>query len=113
MRIIAYTYEADVHCVECTKERFSWVKKYWGYPEDVLDDEHGIPTNLDDNGRSYLDDNEGNPVHPLFSTDEWQEFDAWFLEENPTQYLACGDCHGIIDEYTHIDTNVSERISNG
>jgi|TARA_R100000093_G_scaffold66114_2_gene37183 cytidine deaminase len=46
-------------------------------------------------------DNEGNLVHPVFSTDEWQEFDEGFLAENHTQYLACGDCHEVIEEYTH------------
>ena len=44
MRIIGYTYEADVHCVACTMLRF-------------LDDPNAV-------------DDEGNQVHPIFSTDE-------------------------------------------
>ena len=79
MTIIAYTYEADYHCMACTFKRCGG---YWK-----------------DSTFPYLD-SEGNLVHPLFSTDEWQEFDDSFLAENPTQYLACGDCHEIIDEYT-------------
>tara|TARA_R100001086_G_scaffold243492_1_gene172333 strand:- start:31 stop:234 length:204 start_codon:yes stop_codon:yes gene_type:complete len=47
-------------------------------------------------------DGEGNFVHPVFSTDEWQEFDEGFLAENPTQYLACGTCLEVIEEYKHI-----------
>jgi len=77
--IIAYTYEADYHCENCTK-------KYFG--DDSL-------------GFAFTVDSEGNPVRPLFSTDEWQEFDEGFLAENPTQYLTCGDCHEVIEEYTH------------
>lgn len=54
--IIGYTYEADVHCVACTVERFGeepgrgWVR------EDAVD-------------------NEGNAVHPVFSWDVEQ--DEW------------------------------------
>ena len=79
MRIIAYTYEADHHCIDCTVERF---------------ESNGF------NGEYNVEDNEGNLIHSLYSTDEWQEFDPSFLAENPTQYLVCGDCHTIIDEYT-------------
>ena len=84
MTIIAYTYEADVHCIACT------LKRCGGWPGNILGKDSTFP---------YLD-REGNLVHPLFSTDEWQELDDSFLAENPTQYLACGDCHEIIDEYT-------------
>ena len=85
MRIIAYTYEADYHCIDCTKKRFA----------------RGLNPALYHHGIHELqEDSEGNLVRPLFSIDEWQEFDESFLEENPTQYLACGDCHEIIDEYT-------------
>lgn len=43
-RPIAYTYEADHHCEECTLERF---------------------------GDTYGVDREGNEVHAVFSWDEW------------------------------------------
>ena len=54
----------------------------------------------------FAHDYEGNPIHPMFSTDEWQELDEGYLAENPTQYLTCSDCwahgdHIIIEEYTH------------
>ena len=77
MNIIAYTYEADTHCIDCTNKRFGATTTY----------------------RIHRD-NERNRVHPVFSTDEWQELDEGFLAENPTQYLVCGDCHEIIDTYT-------------
>ena len=47
--IVAYTYEADIHCVNCPQQRFG---------DDVHDD---VNTPVD---------REGNPVHPVFITDE-------------------------------------------
>ena len=44
--VVGYTYEADVHCIECTCKRFG------------IDPESQI-------------DNEGNPVHPIFAGDEF------------------------------------------
>ena len=78
MRVIGYSYEADHHCIDCTNKRFGATPTY----------------------RIHRD-NEGNLIHAIFSTDEWQEYDSSFLAENPTQYLVCGDCHTIIEEYTH------------
>jgi hypothetical protein len=74
MRIIAYTFEADYHCLDCTETRFP--------------DMEGT-------------DSEGNSIHPLFSTDEWCELDKDFLAEHPVQYIECGDCLNVIDSYTH------------
>lgn len=88
MRIIAYTFEADVHCIDCTAARFAhspsngffWVEhnnnpvnrrsygkpgiftSYTGNGEETALDEHRIP--------ELATDREGNPVHPVFSTDE-------------------------------------------
>ena len=91
LKIIAYTYEADVHCIACTRQRFHWVNNPHRYDLGLLDS-WGIPTDAEDA--------EGNLVHPLFSIDEWQELDPSFLAENPTQYLECRDCDETIDEYT-------------
>ena len=77
MNIIAYTYEADTHCIDCTNKRFGATPTY----------------------RIHRD-NEGNLIDVVLSIDEWQELDEGFLAENPTQYLVCGDCHEIIDTYT-------------
>jgi len=49
MRILAWTYEADVHCCDCAGRRFG---------ESLLDDD--LPV-----------DNEGNEVHPVFSFDDF------------------------------------------
>ena len=86
MTVIAYTYEADTHCIDCTQVRF-----------------HGSELkDTDSNGIGFEQaDSLGDLVHALFSTDEWQEYDEAFLAENPPQYLACGDCFEVIDEYTH------------
>ena len=101
MGIIAYAYEADTHCIACTVKWFS----------DELGSKMNFTRCVDENG--VWDDPqcptleyEGNPIHPIFSTDEWQELDEGYLAENPTQYLTCSDCwahgdHIIIEEYTH------------
>ena len=101
MDIIAYTYEADTHCIACTKQRYQDGGFHNEYGEKMLStmggavDWHGV--NL------FAYDYEGNPIHPQFEIDEWYELDESVLADNPTQYLACGDCHEVIDEYTHID----------
>ena len=52
--IIAYTWDANIYCIRCTRERF---------PNDGTElDEHGVPVDACDD--------EGNPIHPKFSTDE-------------------------------------------
>ena len=80
MNLIAYTYEADTHCIGCTQKRFSIT-----YSLDIF--------NQVDKG--------GNFVHALYDIDEWYELEDWYVQENPIQYLACGTCHGIIDTYEH------------
>tara|TARA_R100000306_G_C4319210_1_gene114242 strand:- start:107 stop:382 length:276 start_codon:yes stop_codon:yes gene_type:complete len=91
MTITAYTYEADTHCIACTRKRFFNLYK----------------SVYDDAGFHFwshtLIDSEGNHIHPIFSTDEWQEYDPSFLADNPTQYLTCSDCLEVIEEYTHIN----------
>lgn len=74
MNIIAYSYEADHHCIECTYKRFG------GTPYSALEVERAV-------------DNEGNPVHPLFDTNEWHEPSI-----SGVQTLSCGDCGRIIDQ---------------
>lgn len=70
-RIVAYTYEADVHCPACANNRFG---QHIRYPRDA----NGIP--LDSTDR------EGNPVHPVFSTDEVTR----------THYTHCGTCGAVL-----------------
>jgi len=102
--IIAYTYDAEYHCVDCTRTRFNRDTLNAFYP-DRLNDSNGIPTNPNGSQGSYglieLVDSEGNLVHPVFNIDEWMELDEGHLSENPTQHLTCGDCHKIIETYEH------------
>lgn len=51
MRVIAYAYEADIHCLPCAEHRF------------------GVA--LD---RPETEDTEGNPIGAVFSTDETPEW---------------------------------------
>ena len=94
---MAYTYEADYHCIPCTAKKFA----YFHTGDVRFSNANDKSVQVDWNG-IYGDqqDSEGNFVHPVFNTDEWQELDEGFIEENPTQYMACGDCHEVIDSYT-------------
>lgn len=65
MSIKAYSYEADIHCIACTQTRFET-------PAPCDKDENGVPI--------MAQDNEGNPIHPVFS---WSEIGV-----NPD----CGTC---------------------
>lgn len=69
-RIIAYTYAADVHCPACADAAYAagWLVRSGRQGEY---DEHGLPMSLIDS--------EGNPVRPVFSTDEHE-------------FTSCSDC---------------------
>lgn len=79
MKIIGYTYEADCHCVGCTRQRADSGGFRKSHPDSRADivDEHGVALTSTDS--------EGNPIHPMFSTDEQLE----------PQY--CGDCRERIE----------------
>jgi hypothetical protein len=81
MKIIAYTYDADIHCIECTKKQYATpiaAIKYVRTPESQAEE-------LDENGMCLRAiDREGNLVRPIFSTDEQLEVPF------------CGDCHKMI-----------------
>jgi len=79
MDTIAYTYMGDYHCIDCTENQFG--KDPFLY--------------------AFTLDNEGNLINPVQSIDEWMELDQGHLSENPIQYLACSDCHTIIETYEH------------
>ena len=66
MSILAFSYEADMHCIYCARERFG---------EDVMHTSDG------------MQDNEGNPPHPVFSHESQEE-----------DKFRCGTC-GEIDNF--------------
>jgi hypothetical protein len=79
MRVVAYSYEADVHCPACTQARhyrggfaMDWHVHIALAQEKCTVDEHQVPYKAIDN--------EGNPIHPVFSTDEHD-------------FTHCGDCN--------------------
>ena len=63
VRIVAYTFEADIHCPSCTAERANVGLLTRGPPLHPYTDEFGLTADLVDR--------EGNPVRPVFSTDEF------------------------------------------
>lgn len=71
MRIIGYTYDADVHCPTCTLEKAAIGLLIRQPPLQLDTDEHGLPYDLIDR--------EGNPVHPIMDIDEHD-------------FTHCGDC---------------------
>jgi hypothetical protein len=71
-RIVAYTYEADVHCPDCAAHRAFVGLLARTPPLQMGTDEHGLAFDLIDR--------EGNPVRPVFSTDERDTL------------THCGDC---------------------
>lgn len=75
MRVIAYSYDADIHCIGCTQGRLA--NSGFKFPVNDRRDEHLIPENAVDS--------EGNKIHPIFSTDE------------NSDGLYCGDCHEEIE----------------
>ena len=79
MRITAYTYEADVHCPACAQARHFRCGFKLDWPAHCELAKHGRTT--DENQIPYkVLDNEGNPIHPVFATDEHD-------------FTHCGDCH--------------------
>ena len=68
--IVYWTYEADCHCLTCAEAKFG--------------------PSLPEQSDNFVD-GEGNPPHPVFSTDE-------HLHEGEDNQLpiACGTCHAVI-----------------
>ncbi len=74
MRVIAYAYEADVHCPACTAKAAQRMKLDHSHPY-AMGESCG-----DDNGIEYdLVDSEGNLIHPVFDIDE-------------NNFKHCSDC---------------------
>lgn len=65
--LIGYAYDAALHCVECTLDRFTAVVERAEH-ENADADEHGLPYELLDS--------RGNPVAPIFETTELEADDA-------------------------------------
>lgn len=78
MKVIAYTYDADVHCPACTRRALAigtlTAAPVWSIepPATRRADAHGMP--------DMLFDSNGNEVGALFSTDECPEA------------VMCADC---------------------
>lgn len=74
MNIIAYAFDADVHCPGCTKARSQTLRLDHNHPYAI-----GTPM-MDEHGIEYdLVDRESDLIHPMFDTDELES-------------TACSDC---------------------
>ena len=81
---IAYTFEADYHCDDCTERRFGRCR--CGFIACPGGGRHCSEPPLD------ITDREGNTVGVVAPWDEWHEPS----EEGP-QSLVCGTCGCVID----------------
>lgn len=71
MKIIGYTYDADIHCPDCATHAAAVGIMQRVPPLNMGVDEHGLALDLVDR--------DGNPVRPVFDTDEASD-------------THCGDC---------------------
>ena len=68
MRVIGYTFEADVHCPACTARAVAEGRLV------PAADYHELPPGTDEHGLPFaLQDREGNPIYPVFDI----EGDSW------------------------------------
>ena len=82
LRTIGYTYEADMHCADCTRTAAQRMTLDHKHPYAI-----GYPCK-DDRGVEYdLVDSEGHLIHPVFN-----------IDENPDWPRAqrCGDCFDVL-----------------
>ncbi len=105
MRVIAYAYDADHHCKSCMLD-YARAVEYRDYEfgeysdEDIKHDSaacDGIIDLMKAVELEIIRDSEGNPIHPVFSIDEWYNIGEG------DQTLACSDCGGHLDEYEDND----------
>ena len=97
MSIVGYAYDADHHCESCMLDYARAVPfseyDWQDYDEEDISTVHGF-VNLDTAVElEVIKDGEGNPIHPIFSTQEWYNIG----EGNQT--LCCGDCGKELDSY--------------
>ena len=88
MDILAYTYMAAYHCIDCTRVAFAVESS------NVDLDENDIPIDQEDKWGDY--------VRAVFDFDSWMELGERYIKENPRQYLVCEDCHTILDTHPRI-----------
>lgn len=77
MRVLGYAYEASIHCPDCTSEAALANRFRREPPLCTTSDEHGLTLDMRDR--------EGNPLRPVFSTDE---------REHPERCDDCGTLLG-------------------
>jgi hypothetical protein len=78
MKVVGYAYDADTHCVDCTRD-------YIREQSDAVNVVEHAELVL--KGEVEFEDTEGNLIHPIFSIDE--------AGDAPTH---CGDCGAFIDD---------------
>jgi hypothetical protein len=97
--ITAYQYLGGTHCVDCTVRTSKLKPEHGGFG--TLPEWHPSRGDGEDENGIRMDamTYESDPVHPLYSWEEWINLDPSYLAEYPVQWLACEDCREVIDEY--------------
>lgn len=95
--VVAYAYDADYHCESCmlAYARSVPYKDYvWGEydSEDHRYAEHGMLHMMPLVEDEIIRDSENNPIHPVFTIDEW-----WEPSFDGPQFLVCSDCGEVLD----------------
>lgn len=90
MEVVGYTYDADQHCVECTEKYVKEIPIHT-YREDKWHNHDMTWKELVE--EEVVTDSEGNPIHPIFDTDE--------AGDSPDH---CGDCGEYINTSWHSET---------
>lgn len=98
MSIVGYAYDADHHCESCMLDyaRAVEYKDYVWETENAFIEEAVVQSYTDLMKAVELEiirDGENNPIHPIFSIQEWYNIG----EGNQT--LCCSDCGKELDSY--------------
>lgn len=106
MEVIAYTYDADIHCESCMLKYaravpYSEYEFGLTYSDEDITSSPGIIDVKEAVDLGIIRDSEGNPIHPIFDTDEWYANDIY--EGNTHATLNCSDCFAELDTWEAYD----------
>jgi len=107
MNIEAYTYEGNVHCIDCTAKWAESESLRRGGGGSVRISEHNLIEYQVTYFNGLVYDSTVAP-NPLFNAEKPSVFEDgtcdhdwdWQCVCNNDQHLVCGDCHDIIATYT-------------
>jgi hypothetical protein len=101
VRVIGYSFNADHYCEKCMLD-YAREVPFSEYDWQDFEEDDIANDGLIDLSRAVeleiIKDSEGNPIHPIFGTDEWYNIG----EGNQT--LCCNVCSEELDTYEEVTT---------